>query len=108
MIDHSNCDHERTSKARAKCRRALANGAEAPKADKKELDFRGSGGVSSKTPRDKERECMVCGVERFEARGRDMISGSYLYVGEKCMYMIQNDPDAQGWDAKEKEWFALN
>lgn len=51
---------------------------------------------------------MNCGVERFEARGRDMLTGNMIYVGERCMYMIQNDPDAQGWDAKEKEWFALN
>jgi len=86
----------------------MANGGEAPAASSKTLDFRGSGGVSSQTPRDQDRACMVCGVERFEARGRDLVSGSFLYVGEKCMYMIARDPDAQGWDAKEKQWFALD
>jgi hypothetical protein len=107
-IDHSKCDHPRTSGARAKCRRGGSQGTAEVKASTKEVDFKGSGGSKPKTPRDRENQCMVCGVERFEYRGRDPLTGTMLYVGEKCYYMVQNDPDAQGWDPKEKEWFPAN
>jgi len=106
MIDHSRCEHERTSRARAACRKARANGEAVPQggASVKEVDFKGSGGAQGSTPRDKDRACVVCGVEPFTARGRDLLNECMLYVGEKCFYMIQNDPDLQLWDAKERCW----
>lgn len=106
MIDHSRCDHPSTSSARAKCRRAQARGDAVPQngAAVKEVDFSGSGGAKSSTPRDKDRACMVCGVEPFTARGRDVVNDTMLYVGDRCFYMIQRDPDLQLWDAKERAW----
>lgn len=93
MINHDNCDHARTSAARAKCRRAIRNGAEAPKATGRTIDFKGSGGTKSRTPRDKDKACDVCGVERITAKGTELLSGTLLYTGDKCRYMIQNDPN---------------
>lgn len=104
-IDHSKCEHARTSSARAKCRRGGSNSE--VKASTKEVDFRGSGGKKGSTPRDRENQCMVCGVERFEYRGHDKLTGTMLYVGDKCFYMVKDDDDAQGWDAKEKEWYPV-
>jgi hypothetical protein len=102
MIDHSKCDHERTSKARAKCRRGDTS---TPRATPKEVDFsKGSGSKAPTTPRDKDAACMICGVERWEYRGRDKVADSLLYVGTKCFYYIQQDPKAEVYDKKEKVW----
>lgn len=106
-ISHTQCEHPSTSSARAKCRRARAKGGvhtEQGGASVVEVDFSKAETKKSSTPRDKERACMVCGVEPFTARGHDEVNGQYLYVGDKCFYMIKRDPDFQLWDAKERRW----
>lgn len=97
MIDHTNCDHPRTSSARAKCRRAHRNGGETParKASKKDVDFGGGGGSKASTPRDRDMQCDVCGVERIELRGTDPLNGVILSVGAKCSYMLKQSHDVQ-------------
>lgn len=97
MIDHTNCDHPSTSGARAKCRRARAAGGvhtEDGQATPKDVDFSksGGGGKKAQTPRDRDKQCDVCGVERIAYRGLDVISGVVLYVGERCYYMVKRDP----------------
>jgi hypothetical protein len=104
MIDHSQCDHPRTSGARAKCRRAKGGGDSTPRekdASKKEVFFgfahhdpdrernRGT------TPRDRDRQCMVCTVELIQWRGTEPTSGRLLYVGERCYWRIKNAPDVE-------------
>jgi hypothetical protein len=109
MINHSNCDHPRTSSARAKCRRSGGNYSEkvgfAPPLyslgpppgpgrrviGKKEREERDDN--YGQTPRDKEKECMVCGVERIEFKGTDPLTGLTLYVGERCTYMVKRADD---------------
>ena len=96
MINHSTCDHPRTSAARAKCRKARANGEEVKTkegASEKEVDFKGSGGAKAQTPGFKDLECHVCGVERIIARGTDPLDGIVKYVGERCIYYIKRDPN---------------
>ena len=95
MIDHTNCDHPRTSSARAKCRRARAGGGEPrqKRASSKEVDFSGSGGASPQTPRDKGDECHVCGVERIEFRGTDAFTKLLVLVGEKCAWRVKRSDD---------------
>lgn len=95
MISHKDCDHESTSRARAKCRRQQAGGSV------KEVDFskaekRSGGGkqpTNGQAPRDRENECDVCGVERVIAKGTDVLTGRTLYVGPKCQYMINGAED---------------
>lgn len=97
-IDHTNCEHERTSKARAKCRRDLASGATTPKAGKassKEVDFSGSGGAQGTTPRDRWNACDVCGVERAILKGTPKIEKRLLFVGEKCSYYLNTAEDRE-------------
>lgn len=98
MINHSNCSHPSTSSARSKCRKAKAGGGE----------YTGSGGATPRvigekstaerdtygqTPRDRDKQCDVCGVERIAWRGLDVISGIVLYVGDRCKYYVVQDPD---------------
>lgn len=45
------------------------------------------------TPRDRDKQCMVCGVERIEFQGTDPKTNRLLFVGERCTWMIENDPD---------------
>ena len=94
MINHSNCDHPRTPSARAKCRRAQQGGS-TPKASSKEVDFSKGGGTSGSTPRDRDKQCDVCGVERIVLRGTDPLTGVILSVGEKCSYMLKISEDVQ-------------
>lgn len=102
MIDHSDCDHPSTSSARAKCRRARADGREfqeggqtqeagprTPTAPTQRERNRGT------TPRDKDKQCDVCGVERILYRGTDPLSGVMLTVGDRCLYYIQRSKDLQ-------------
>lgn len=93
MIDHSRCEHPRTSSARAKCRRAQAGGQPRQKASTKEVDFTGSGGATPQTPRDKGDECHTCGVERIEFAGTDAWTGLSVMVGEKCAWRIKRSED---------------
>lgn len=101
MIDHTNCSHERTSSARAKCRRlrqepwprpplfSLGPPPGVKKASVKEVDEDRYG----QTPGRKEDECHKCGVERIAYSGTDPISGIVLYVGERCRYYIRGVED---------------
>lgn len=109
MISHDTCDHEKTSAARAKCRR-----------QRKGTDGGGesrTGSVSEKkaskadiwmgkahhnpnrernrgtTPRDKNRECMNCHVEVIGFAGTDPLTGILMFVGEKCTYLIEKSED---------------
>jgi hypothetical protein len=101
MIDHSSCDHERTPKARAKCRRARAEGEDStPKrvkkgASVKELDFTPEEKERNRgtTPRDRDMQCDVCGIERIVAHGKHRLRDLHMYVGEKCFYYL--DPEAE-------------
>jgi hypothetical protein len=94
MINHQNCDHESTSSARAKCRRARANGKVHSGASTKQVDMRRSDPTGkAKTPRDKDKQCDVCGVERIAYRGVDVLTGTLLYVGDDCYYMVKRDPN---------------
>lgn len=95
MIDHSQCDHEKTRSARAKCRRQAAGGESTPKrrASESEVDFSGSGGQRGQTPTQKSDECHVCGVEMIRYRGTDAWTGIMVYVGEKCLWRIRRSAD---------------
>lgn len=94
MINHSDCDHPRTSSARARCRRQKAGGDSKPTrqraAPQTEKDEESSYG---QVPRDRHMQCDVCGVERIAYKGLDVLTGVTLYVGEKCYYMVKRDPD---------------
>jgi hypothetical protein len=92
MIDHTTCDHPRTSGARAKCRRAHRNGDTAP-ATTKDVDFGRGSSKKASTPRDRDMQCDICGVERIALRGTDPISGLILTVGDKCSYMLKQSAD---------------
>ncbi len=95
MISHKDCEHPSTPSARAKCRRAKAGGSV------KEVDFSrsertsrgGGGGPRQQTPRDRDKQCMVCGVERIVWKGTDPLSGLILFVGERCEYMVRRSLD---------------
>lgn len=97
MIDHSKCEHARTSKDRAKCRRAQAGGSV------KEVDFsstpkRARGKKDDddnygQTPSRKEDECHKCGVEWIKWRGTDPMTGILLFVGDRCKWYIKTSPD---------------
>jgi|SRR6478752_735141 len=94
MIDHTNCDHPRTSGARAKCRRQQA-GTDTPKTKvmgKKERTPKEDDNYGQ-TPRDKHLECDNCGVERIAYRGTDPLTGILRYVGSKCLYTIARSDD---------------
>jgi hypothetical protein len=88
-IYHSKCDHESTSSARAKCRRGNSDKG----ASIKTIDFKGSGAKKASTPRDRDKQCDICGVERIAYRGTDPLSRSLIYVGDKCAYYLNNAPD---------------
>jgi hypothetical protein len=100
MISHKDCVHESTPSARAKCRRAQGAG-KAPekwhpplvlpqkRASVKEVDFDNYG----QTPRDRDKQCQNCGVERILYRGTDPLTGLLLFVGEKCRYMVKRADD---------------
>lgn len=62
----------------------------------KDLKEGGSGSDDDRygqTPRDRDKECVNCGVERITMRGTDPITGLLLYVGDKCSYMVRRSPD---------------
>lgn len=99
MTNHTDCDHPKTSGARAKCRRARATG--------KEVDFSSTprrrvpkepepyGAFNSRTPRDKDRECTVCHCERITVRGTDYKTGLLLYTCDRCAWRIKGADDFQ-------------
>lgn len=97
MISHKDCDHPSTSGARAKCRRAKGG------ATPKQVDFsetgekqgkrRGGNAEHGQTPRDRDKQCMNCGVERITWKGTDPITGLLLFVGERCEYIVRRSLD---------------
>lgn len=100
MINHSTCNHPSTSGARSKCRKAQAAGKEHTEAEgatpkiiglKKGRDEEED--RYGQTPRDRDKQCDVCGVEKIAWRGLDVISGIVLYVGQRCYYYVKADPD---------------
>lgn len=102
MISHKTCEHPSTPSARAKCRRANGVGPKKQdwhppmvlpqgRASVKEVDFRGDS--YGQTPRDRDKQCMVCGVERILYRGTDTLSGLLLFVGDRCQYMVKRSDD---------------
>lgn len=117
MISHTDCAHEKSSKARAQCRRerAKSSGGEEAGATVREVDFSGAAGASVKgvdfsgvgsrgekerhgvgnalTPGHKHMECQVCGLERVKYKGTDQFSGLTVAVGDKCEYRIRTAPD---------------
>lgn len=97
MISHADCDHPNSSSARAKCRRARAKG-EAHTEEGKvqegatpvvvlEEKERNRG----KTPRDRDKQCDICGVERIRVRGMHRWNGMLTSVGWDCHYYL--DPE---------------
>lgn len=98
MIDHTKCDHPRTSGARAKCRRGQDGST--PKTKKMGKAPRESGAGDrddnyGQTPRERWMECDNCGVERIAYRGTDPLTNVVRYVGPKCKYTIQHSPDLE-------------
>jgi hypothetical protein len=99
MISHTACSHPSTPSARSKCRRARAKG-EAPEettaverqASIKEVNFERERNTGT-TPRDRDKQCDICGVEKTVAWGKDRLRDLHLYVGERCFYYL--DPDSQ-------------
>lgn len=96
MIDHSACEHERSPKARAKCRREKSG------ATPKDVDFTSTPSPRERkpkerkgAPRDKSAECRVCGIEPIAWRGTDPLTGVLLYVGKDCEYYIRHSPDKE-------------
>lgn len=93
-INHSNCDHPSTSSARSKCRRAHANGHEvAQGASVKTVNFARGGAKKASTPRDRDKQCDICGVERIVMRGTPPVEGYMIFVGEKCAYYLNDALD---------------
>lgn len=96
MIDHSKCEHPRTSSARAKCRRQQAGDDSTPKRKRgggsvKVIDL-GSDG-RPQTPRFKSDECHTCGVERIAYSGTDAWTSLPVLVGEKCLWRVRRADD---------------
>jgi len=94
MINHSNCDHESSRAARAKCRRGATQG-DAPKRKVMGREKREAGDTDSygQTPRDRDKQCDNCGVEKIAYRGTDPLTGILKFVGEKCEYIVRRSED---------------
>lgn len=92
-IDHSNCDHAATSSARAKCRRSGGNAENGQGATTRTINFKGSGAAKARTPRDRDKQCDNCGVERIAYKGTDPTNGILRYVGDKCEYIVRHAHD---------------
>lgn len=111
MISHTTCDHPSTSGARAKCRRARAQGEvhteevgfsaplwslgppPPPGATPRVLEKERNRGT---TPRDRDKQCDMCGIERIEVRGIHRWNGTMIFVGERCMYYLDPQEEMAG------------
>lgn len=99
-MSHTDCAHPSTSGARAKCRRANGGG---PKKEQWHPPMiLPPEGASIKTmpddnygqtPRDRDKQCMNCGVEKIAYRGTDPLTHLLIFVGEKCEYMVRRSED---------------
>jgi len=95
MISHKDCDHLSTPGARAKCRRAKGG------ATPKEVDLSKANRSRAKdpddnygqVPRDRDKQCMNCGVEKIAWKGTDPLSNLLLFVGERCEYIVRRSLD---------------
>ena len=92
MIDHSTCDHPRTSSARAKCRRKM-NGSTPKDATSKVVKEATYGVGKSRTPANKADECHICSIERIEYSGTDAFTGLPVLVGDNCVWRVKRSPD---------------
>jgi hypothetical protein len=114
MINHTDCTHEKTKAARAKCRRthmepwprpplySLGPPPGGSKRDAVGLPASWGGKANHNpdrernrgtTPRDRDKQCMNCGVERIGWAGTDPYTGRLLFVGERCTYLVERAPD---------------
>lgn len=78
-MNHSECPHPSTKNARAKCRKGV--------------DATTENMNHGTTPRDRDRQCMNCGVEAVTLAGTDILNGMMLFVGDRCAYLIRHSPD---------------
>lgn len=113
MISHTGCDHERTPGARAKCRRTRSKGETlpwpqpplyslGPPPKVREVKWGGKAHHDpdrernqGTTPRDRDKQCDICGVEKILVRGTDPLRGILIFVGERCSYMVERSDDFQ-------------
>lgn len=47
------------------------------------------------TPRDRDKACDNCGVEKALYRGTDPLTNVLRYVGDRCLYTIKRGGDLQ-------------
>jgi hypothetical protein len=91
MINHSDCDHERSSSARARCRRGQSGGA--PRKQRvstpKEDEGPEYGVHKSRTPGFRGDECHVCSIERIVYGGTDAFTSLPVLVGENCKWRVK-------------------
>ena len=87
MMDHSKCEHPRTPKDRAKCRRsngivssnagtATARVLSMDKVDKEEH------------PVDRDRQCHNCHLRKISTEGHDRVNNMLRWVCDKCIYIL--------------------
>jgi hypothetical protein len=57
----------------------------------KEVDFTKERNRGT-TPRDRDKQCDICGIEKIVAHGKDRLRDLHMYVGERCFYYL--DPEA--------------
>jgi len=102
-MSHAACDHEASSKARARCRKARSalqeggtdqagDGATIITVDFTDSPGRGKqvegfGYYNARTPRDKDQECMSCRVNQLMYKGHDE-HGRLLYVCGPCSWRL--------------------
>lgn len=86
MIDHSRCDHERSSKARAKCRRD--NGATPRKSGATPRALNLPKDDEDVRPKDRDRQCHNCHLRLIEWKGKDRVNDMLRYVCTKCKYIL--------------------
>lgn len=110
MISHTDCEHPSTSGARAKCRRARSKGevhteegfvpplyslGPPPKVGATALVLEKERN-RGRTPRDRDKQCDVCGVERIQVRGIHRWNNMLISVGEDCMYYLDPEQEMKG------------
>jgi hypothetical protein len=116
VISHADCAHASTPGERAKCRRRHAKGeAEEPgfhpplyslgpppkQASVKTIPEKERN--RGKTPRDKAKQCHICGVEKIVAKGTHRLMPDLtLLVGEDCFYYLDPDEKITAMDVPKR------
>lgn len=115
MISHAECLHPSTPSARAKCRRAKAKGevlepgfhpplyslGPPPATPKVVGEAKEKERNRGKTPRDKSKQCHICGVEKIVAKGTHRTMPDLtLLVGEDCFYYLDPEEKITPMDVK--------